>query len=210
MTQPGIVVAAGDADIAPVAACERDRRALLQRGCVLGGAAVAASSIPLLLLVRNAFAQADGDAGVLQTLITNEQISVIAYDTALASGLLSPAAIRIARRFRDHEQQHAETLTTALMDLGGAPPPPPRGIADVDQVADGLSDAKSQRALVAVLIELEMAGVAAYHEAHRTLLETRLLQTSASIMAAEGQHLVVLRTLARTDPVPNAFETGST
>lgn len=209
MTQR-IVIADGDAETAQVAAFERDRRALLQRGFALGGAAIAASSIPLLLAVRNAFAEASGDAAVLQKTITIEQVSVIAYDTALASGLLSPAAIRMARRFRDHEQQHAETLTTALTDLGGAPPPPPRGIADVDKVADGLSDATSQADVIAVLIELEMAGVAAYHEAHRKLLETRLLQTSASIMANEGQHLVVLRTLARTDPVPNAFETGAT
>ncbi|CAN5286292.1 hypothetical protein BH20ACT16_BH20ACT16_08390 [soil metagenome] len=208
MTQR-IVIADGAVETAQVAAFERDRRELLQRGFALGGAAIAASSIPLLLAVRNAFAQATGDAAVLQSAITNEQIAIIAYDAALASGLLSPVALRVARRFRDHEQQHAGTLTTALTDLGGAPPAPPRGIADVDKVAEGLSDATSQRAVMAVLIELELAGVAAYHEAHRKLLETRLLQTSASIMANEGQHLVVLRMLMRVDPVPNAFETGA-
>jgi hypothetical protein len=58
------------------------------------------------------------------------------------------------------------------------------------------------------MIEVETAGIAAYHDAHAKLIETRLLQTSASIMANEGQHLVVLRRLVGADPVPNAFETG--
>ncbi len=205
-----IVVADGDADTAQVAAFERDRRELLRRGFALGGAAVAASSIPLLLSTRSAFAEATGDAAVLERAINLEQVAVLAYDAVLAGGLLGPQALRAARRFRDHERQHAETLTTALTDLGGIPPAPPKGIAAIDEVVDGLGDVKTQADVVNFLIELETAAVAAYHEAHGKLLETRLLQTSASIMGNEGQHLVVLRMLVRADPVPNAFETGAT
>lgn len=209
MTQR-IVIADGAADTEAVAAFERDRRELLRRGLALGGAAVAASAIPLLLSVRDAFAQASGDAAILEKAINLEQIAVVAYDTALSGGLLSPVALRVARRFRDHERQHAEMLTTALTDIGGVPPAAPRGVESVDQVVKGLGDVKTQADVVRFLIELELAGVAAYHDAHGRLLETRLLQTSASIMANEGQHLVVLRLLVRADPVPNAFETGAT
>lgn len=199
-----------DADVDAEAPHERDRRELLRRGIALGGAAVAASSVPLLASVRDAFAQATGDAAILQKAINLEQVAVIAYDTALGGGLLSPAASRTMRRFRDHEQRHADTLTTALTDLGGSPPPPPKGIADVDKVVKGLGDVKTQADIVNVMIELELATVAAYHEAHRNLVETRLLQTCATITANEGQHLVVLRTIVGDDPVPNAFETGTT
>lgn len=209
MTQP-IAIVDGAAETAQVAAFERDRRDLLRRGWALGGAALAASSIPLLLSVRDAFAQATGDAAILEKAINLEQIAVIAYDTAIGGGLLAPAALAIARRFRDHEQQHAGALTTALTDLGGIAPAPPDGVADVDEVVKGLGDVKTQAGLVNVLIELELAAVAAYHDAHAKLLETRLLQTGASIMANEGQHLVVLRTLVGADPVPAAFETGAT
>jgi len=205
-----IAIADGDADSGAIAAFERDRRDLLRRGFALGGAAIAASSVPLLLSVRTAFAQSSGDAEILQKAINLEQVSVIAYDAALAGGLLSPVLTRIVRRLRAHEQQHADGLTTALSDLGGTPPAAPKGIADVEKVVKGLGDVRTQGDLVNFAIELETAAVAAYHDAHAKLVETRLLQTGASIMASEGQHLVVLRRLVRRDPIPHAFETGTT
>jgi rubrerythrin len=204
-----IVVLDGDADRAPVAAFERDRRALLRRGCALGGAAIAACTVPLLLSVRNAFAQSSGDAEILEDAINLERVAVIAYDTALAGGALSPAARRAVRRFRDHEQVHADVLTTALRDLGGTPPAPPKGVADVDKVVKGLQAVKTQADFANFAIELELAAIAAYHDAHAKFVEPRLVQTAVSIMANEGQHLVVLRKLVRKDPVPNAFETGA-
>jgi rubrerythrin len=205
-----IPISDGPADSAAIAAFERDRRDLLRRGFALGGAAIAASSVPLLLSVRNAFAQTSGDAEILQNAITLERVAVIAYDAALTGGLLSPTVMRIARRLRDHERQHAEVLITALTDLGGTPPAAPKGVADVDKVLKGLADVRTQGDVVNFAIELELAGVAAYHDAHAKLVETRLLQTGASIMACEGQHLVVLRRLVRRNPIPNAFETGTT
>ena len=205
-----IVIADGAADSAAIAAFERERRALLRRGFALGGAAIGASSIPLLLAVRDAFAEADGegDEEILDRAITLERVAVLAYDHAIASGLLSPALLRVARRFRDHEREHAGALTTALTDLGGTPPPPPKGIADVDEVVEGLADATSQADLTTFAIELETATVAAYFDAHAEIVEGRVLQTAASIMANEGQHLVVLRRAAGKEPLPNAFESG--
>lgn len=205
-----IVIADGDAASAEIASFERDRRALVRRGFTLGGAAIAASSIPLLWSVRNAFAEAKGDGAILAKAITLERIAVIAYAAVIDGGLLSPRLQAIARRFRGHEQQHANTLITALTDLGGTPPDPPKGVADVDSVAKGLGDVRSQADVVSFAIELETAAVAAYYDAHAKLIEARLLQTGASIMASEGQHLVVLRKAARKEPVPNAFETGAT
>jgi rubrerythrin len=204
-----IIIADGDVDTAEIAEFERDRRALLRRGFALGGAAIAASSIPLLWSVRNAFAQAKGDTAILGRAISLEQVAVLAYDTAIAGGLLSPALTGVARTLRAHEQEHADRLTTALTDLGGTPPPAPQGIADVDKVVKGLGDAKTQTDVVNFAIELETAAVAAYLDAHRELVEAKLLQTGASIMASEGQHLVVLRRAIGKDPVPAAFETGA-
>jgi uncharacterized membrane protein len=72
----------------------------------------------------------------------------------------------------------------------------------------GLGDARSQADIANLAIELEMAAVAAYLDAQRKLIDAKLLQTGASIMANEAQHLVVLRQAVKRDPVPNAFETG--
>lgn len=209
MTRP-IVIADGDADTAQIAEFERDRRLLLRRGLTLGGAAIAASSIPLLWSVRTAFAEAKGDTAILARAITLEQIAVLAYDTAIEGGLLSPALTGVVRTLRAHEQEHADVLTTALTDLGGKPPTAPQGVADVDKLVTGLSDAKTQADVVNFAIELETATVAAYLDAQREFVEAKLLQTGASIMAGEGQHLVVLRRAVGKDPVPAAFETGAT
>jgi rubrerythrin len=205
-----IVIADGDADTAVIAAFERDRRDLLRRGFTLGGAAIAASAIPLLWSVRSAFADAGADGTIVANAINLERVAVIAYGRAIDSGLLSPAMLRIVRRFRDHERAHADALTTALTDLGGSPPPPPKGLADVDKVVKGLGDVTSQADVVNFAIELETAAFAAYYDAQAKLIQAKLLQTGASIMASEGQHLVVLRKAVRKEPVPNAFETGAT
>ena len=215
MTAAGDVVAivdAGSASVAEIAEFERDRRELLRRGFGLGGAAVLASSIPLLWSVRSAFAEAggDGDAPVLAKAINLERVCVIAYDTLIGGGLLTPALADVLRRFRAHEQQHEDALVTALTSLGGTPPAPPEGVADVDKIVDGLRDVRSRADLLTFLIELETAAVAAYFDAHAKFGEAKLLQMGASIMANEGQHLVVLRKAAGQNPIPNAFETGKT
>lgn len=200
----------GEASTAEVRAFERDRRDLLRRGFGLGGAVIAASSIPLLWSVRSAFAEGggDGDAPILQRAINLERVTVIAYDSVIGGPLLSPSVRRVLRRFRGHEQEHADELTTSLRSLGGTEPAPPQGAADVDEVVEGLRDVRSQADVLSFLIELETAAVAAYFDAQAKLTEPKLLQTGASIMASEGQHLVVLRQTAGREPLPNAFETG--
>lgn len=205
-----VPIADGEASTAEVRAFERDRRDLLRRGFGLGGAAIVAGSIPLLWSVRSAFAEGggDGDAPILQRAINLERVTVIAYDSVIAGPLLSPSVRRVLRRFRGHEQEHADELTTSLRSLGGTEPPPPQGPADVDEVVEGLRDVRSQADVLSFLIELETAAVAAYFDAQAKLTEPKLLQTGASIMAGEGQHLVVLRQTAGREPLPHAFETG--
>lgn len=199
----------GDVDTAVVAEYEASRRDMLRRGLGLGGAAVlAATSIPLLLGVRNAFAQAEGDAAILESAVGIEQIAVFAYGRAASSGVLDRETTRIAETYGDHEQEHADGLTAALEALGGTAPAKPTSLKDIDAVQRGLGDARKQADVVDFAIELEMAGIAAYYDAQLKLKDAKLIQTAASIMANEGQHLVVLRQAAEKPPVPNAFETG--
>jgi hypothetical protein len=203
-----ILIADGDADTAQVAAVERDRRELIRLGLGLGGAVVAASAIPLLLAVRNAFADDDADGALLVRGITLERVSALAYDTILRKDVLSDRLARQVRVLRGHELQHAAALTKALTDFGASAPPPPAGVEDVDKVVKGLEDVRSQADALSFAIELETAVVAAYHDAQAKFVANKLLQTAGSIMGCEGQHLVVLREAARQPPVPNALETG--
>lgn len=203
-----LVVAGGRAGTAPVAAFERDRRELIRRGVGVGGAVVAASAIPLLLAVRDAFADGGDDTAILQRAIRLERLTALAYDTLLDGGLLNGPVQRLARVLRDHERRHAAVLTTALTDLGGRPPPPPSGVAEVDDVVEGLADVRTRADVLSFAIELETAAVAAYHDALGRLVEAKLLQTGASIMGSEGQHLVALRRAAGRPAVPEALDSG--
>lgn len=198
-----LVIRDGDVETAVIAEYEATRRDALRRGIAMGGAVLAATSIPLLLGVRNAFAQSEDDATVLAAAIGLEQTAVVAYDTAARSGLLDRATTGVAELFRDQEQEHADGLTTALEALGGSAPEPPTA----DSI-EGLGGLRSQEEVANFAIELETMAVAAYYDAHQKLQDAKLLQTGASIMANEGQHLVVLRQAVGKDPVPNAFETG--
>jgi rubrerythrin len=204
--RPAIPIADGEADTAQVAAFERDRRELLRRGIAAGGAAVAASSIPLLLSVRDAFAKQRGDLGVLESAIKLERVAVLAYDTMIGRGLLSPRARRIARHVAAQEQEHVDGLVAAMTALRATPPPKQTTVKDIDAVAKGIGDVRSQSDILAFAIELETAIVAAYDDAIGNLIDDKLLQTAASIVANEGQHLVLLRRAAGKPPVPHAFE----
>jgi len=177
------------------------RRELLLRGSALAAA-------PLLLGPRAALAQGDSDAAILESAIGLEQVSAFAYATMAGSGRLDATAKALARRFARHERAHADALRTQLEALGGEAPPEPRTVAEVDRVLRGLGAARSQADLLTFAIALESAAVAAYHDAHQRLQDPKILQTAASIMANEGQHLAVLRRTLNQEPVPFAFETG--
>ncbi len=196
----------GEVDTAAVVDYESTRRAALRRGAMLGGGVLAAASIPLLLNVRNAFAQTDDDAAILEAAIGLEQTAVVAYATAVASGLLDPAVEDVATLFRDQEQEHADALIAALEDLGGTAPKPPKA-----EDVEGLGDVKSQADILTFAVELENMAIMAYSDAHGKLQSPDLLTAGAQIMSNEGQHLVVLRQGLGATPaasVPDAFETG--
>jgi rubrerythrin len=200
-----LVIDDGEADTAVIAAYEASRRDLVRRGIALGGVTLAAASVPALLRVRNAFAQSDADAAIVKGAIGLEQTAVVAYRAAVNSGKLDQGIRTVAQLFGRQEQEHADALTAALKDLGGTPPPVPSG----PEAVKGLAAASSSAArMIDFAIALEESAVAAYYEAHQKLRDAKLLSAGSSIMANEGQHLTVLRQIARRNPVPSAFETG--
>lgn len=199
----------GEADTHEVAAYERSRRELLRRGLGLGGTAVAAASVPLLLGVRTAFAQSGSDNDIVTSAIRLENVAMLAYQAAIDSGLVTPGVTRTLIKIRDQESQHRDALIAAFSELGGRPPALSDDPGQIDVVLPGIGDLKSQRDVANFAIALEEMAVAAYYDAHSKLRTAALLQAGASIMANEGQHLTVLRTLVNQNPVPRAFEVGN-
>ncbi len=198
-----LIIRDGDADTAVIAEYEATRREAVRRGLTAGGAVLGAAMIPALLGARNAFAQAGGDAQIVSSAIQLENTAVAAYDAALKSGKLDSATTKVVRIIRRQEQEHANALTSALKGLGGTAPKGPN-----QALLKPLSSVKSQKDIAMFAVELETMAVHAYYEAHGKLKDAKLLQAGASIMANEGQHLVVLRQALSRNPFPNAFETG--
>jgi rubrerythrin len=184
----------------------RSRRDLVRRGVLSGGIAAAAAAAPALLRADGAAAQADGDARILEGAIRLEQTAVYAYGLAYDSGKLQPLIARKLRRIRNQQRDHVSTLITALEHLGVAPPAKPTHVGQVKGLAEAL--AGGQKGILEFAVALEEMSVAAYYRAAPRLEDAKLLQISATIMANEGQHLVILRRALGKDPVPNAFETG--
>jgi rubrerythrin len=209
-----------DADVptADIAEYETSRRDLVRRGIATGGATLFASSVPLLLAARNAFAKASGDAAILTSAITLEQIAVFSYDAAIKSGALQAPVKKVATLFRDQEQAHADGLAVALKALGGTRPAKPTAVPAVDKalagvgIKKGLAALKTQADIATFAIELESVAIGAYYDAHKKLKDPQLLMTGAQIMANEGQHITVLRGLVAAGDIkkqiPNAFENG--
>lgn len=202
------VVDDDDVDTGDIVRYEASRRDLLRRGIAIGGATLAASSIPSLLFVRDAFAEADDEAGILKAAIGLEEVAVFAYSKAVHSGLLDRVFAPVAKLFEGHEESHRDALKIALAQLGGgSPPTAPKRTGDTKLLAP-LAKAKTQAVIADYAIELETTAVGAYYDAHLKLASPRLLRTCTQVMANEGQHLAVLRAIAGRPPVPNAFETG--
>lgn len=159
--------------------------------------AAAAAGLPLLIASpRRALAQdEEDDTLLLERLIRLEQIAVVAYGALEAGEPLD--------RFRQHDEQHAEALVAALEQLGGAAPKPPAA-----ESIEGLRGVRGRAGALGFAIELETRTLAAYYEAVQKLGDAQVLRTAATIMASEGQHLVLLRRAAGRRPAPAAFETG--
>jgi rubrerythrin len=194
------------------------RRELLSRGLALGGGAtVSASTIPILLGAREAFAAATGDAAILAAAIGLEQLAISVYGAAVKGGVLGAEAHGLLRRLIEQERAHAAALAVALRRLGGSPPRPPATIATVDRrlgsagIATRVADLRSEADILAFAVELEEVTIAAYYDAHRKLSGVAALTLATEIMANEGQHATVLRMLRSNDiaaQVPAAIEVG--
>ena len=183
-----------------------ERREVLRRGALTGGAALAAATVPALLKVREALAQgvaSANDRGILEGAVGLEQTLVVMYRFAGARKLLGPVTAAAAQ-FGRQEQAHADTFAKALVASGGKVPAPPLA-ADIA----GFTQIQDQQQMLQFALNLENQAVAAYLDAAKTLQDTALLHPIAEIMANEGQHLVVIRQALGTEPVPSALPSGS-
>jgi hypothetical protein len=155
--------------------------------------------------VAERFAAARTDAGLLKAGLYVEEVAALAYDAA-ADGPLTGADRAQALRFAGHEREHADVFETMLFALT-VPVREHATEADLQELIPGLRRAGREEAL-AQLAELEGAAIAGYQQLGRRLRALDALRSVATVMAGGAQHLVVLRSALRDEPVTRPFESG--
>jgi rubrerythrin len=206
----GRLVVRDDAEVpsAAIAEYEATRRDLVRGGLLSGLACVGASAVPLLLGVRNAFAQVSGDAPAIAAAVDLEQRMVFAYGAALGAAGLDRATRSLLTLLLGHERQHAGEMLVDLQQISGTPPASPQRANDLRGAALGLAGASSRHEVLTFAAELEAMAIASYRDAMAHLSDARTIQSAATVMAAEGQHLVLLRTALAREPIPTGLEVG--
>lgn len=175
-----------------------------RRQAIAGGAVAAAAA---LAPVRVAAAQDDPkklSAALLVKALGVELTAVVAYEAIANSGRVTERATLIFRQLLDQERQHVEALTKAVDELDGKPPQAPRR-ADIR----GLDAVRSDDSAVRFAIALEQRSLGAFSDAILELADANAIRTVATIVGAEGGHLVLLRELAGRPALASAFEGGS-
>lgn len=142
--------------------------------------------------------RAEVDVELLNAVLDLEHTTVAAYGAAAAR--LRGDLVRVGRRFREHEREHAARLARLVRELGGAPRPP-RSAYDLPALRD-------EAGALRLVAELEDASVAAYIDALPRLSQPELRGELAGIVAAEAEHLAILHEALGQEPVPQPFVTG--
>ena len=146
-----------------------------------------------------AAAQRGSVRATLEDLLSLERTLESMYDAAARRGVVP---VELGERLRDHEREHAEGLEQAL--TGKRAP-----VATVPSAALSRALASGAAAFLRYALRAEEDAVRAYAAAATGLRDPELLQPLGSIMAAEGQHLVALRSELGVKPLTHAFEIGA-
>jgi hypothetical protein len=188
------------------------RRALLRTGIVGTVAAAAGSAV----LRDPATADADilggahGDAALLERIVAIERLISFAYDHVIANIQLSATAAPIVRDFAAQEREHVQLLSSALRDLGQAPPPAPTDANTVSgrlaalHGSGSLTSFRRQVGAVEYLIGIETVAESAYFSASSKLSDPRLVVLAAGILGCEAQHWASLNGLLHPGEVLQA------
>ncbi|GAC1317352.1 MAG: hypothetical protein NVSMB25_04820 [Thermoleophilaceae bacterium] len=141
---------------------------------------------------------------LLSAVAALELTAVKTYEVILAARITDRRTARTLMRFRDDEHAHGRAISDALAAMGASRVATPKR-ADIA----GLEAATTDAAVLDFAITLEERTVGAYSATVRQLAHRPLLRTLAGALANDAQQLVILRKLAGREPVPGAFDSGT-
>lgn len=152
--------------------------------------------------VTTAVPDKEGDAEVLNRILTRQLAAIGAYDRSIPA--LRGMNLEMAREFRAQEQEHADAVVKALRGIGGEAEP-----KDEEIEASGL---KQPADYLEFLYEVESATIDDELNAIANLTAPWIRPLLATMVANQAQHLVLLRRALGAKPletVPEPFEDGA-
>jgi rubrerythrin len=172
------------------------RSSFILRGAVAAGSVYGAGMVSPF--VRQAFAQGDmGDVEVLNFALTLEYLEAAFYREAAKISGLSEEATKLVETFGDEEQQHVDSLTNTIQDLGGQPTSAP--MVDFGKLGN-------ENQFLKLAVTFEDLGVSAYNGAAPSIKSKEILAAAGSIVQVEARHAAAVRLLADQQPAPDAFD----
>jgi len=172
------------------------RSSFILRGAVAAGSVYGAGMVGPF--VRQALAQSGGGyVDVLNFALTLVFLEAAFYKEAANIDGLSEDALGLVETFGSEEQQHVDTLSKTITDLGGKPTAAPQ----VD-----FGNLSSERAFLKLAVTFEDLGVSAYNGAAPSIKSREVLAAAGSIVQVEARHAAAIRLLAGEQPAPEAFD----
>jgi rubrerythrin len=138
------------------------------------------------------------DVELLNSALDLELMVVAAYKAGAAR--LRGANLQVAKGFLEQEQEHADSLASAIRDAGGMPNGPKSSYR--------FPRLRSQRDVLRFAVDLENTVIAAYIDALPKFSKADLRSTAAAIVTCEAEHISVLLGALGEPQVPAAFVTG--
>ena len=132
---------------------------------------------------------AAGDLDIRNYALTLEFLEADFYRQVIDSGVITDqAVVDIAMQFGESEQEHVDTLTATIQDLGGTPASAPQ--TDFTAVLEGGPDEILRTAAM-----VENIGAGAYLGAAPQIESPDILAAALSIHSVEGRHAAALNSL---------------
>lgn len=146
----------------------------------------------------------NSDIDVLNYALTLEQFEAALYKVLIGTNILSGTEQEYLTTFGAQEQQHVDTLTGVIGQLGGTPVKAP---GSYNLAAAGPITNRGQ--LLAVIQMVEDLGASAYLGAAGYIKDPMLLTAAVTIHAVEAEHAAIFRDLLGMPAAPDAVAKGT-
>ncbi len=143
----------------------------------------------------------DADLEILNYALTLEFLEAKFYRDVLESDVKPPsqAIADTVATFGEQEQEHVDTLTQAIEDMGGTPTKDPNG--DFSKVISG-----GAKTILTTAATVENLGAGAYLDQAPKIQSPEILAAALSIHTVEARHAAALNSVAGFDFTGGTFE----